>query len=340
MSKPPYKTSRSGGFLCKLYPEYFVLTKNEEDVDVFFEEYDPVLQKNLIAKPKTIYWININDYKRQNIRNADTVDQHFLQDNTCNGIIFGKTLDLYGDNIINLPLGHMLFESISKDRNFFKEVSETPFEYYNKCYWRGNKTHITRKTLIDFLYKKKDNRIDAEFWEPKTGSTYRPNEKRPDSWEYDNYFKALSKSDIGLCIRGDRPWLYSFFDIVRAGSIPVCINTQYHNLGWENIGYDINELLLSYDLTKGDKLEDVYNGIDELLKNRDKCLRMKKNLRHFYKTFYLTDRSHNVEHVPKKYIGFSDFIAAKIIEIIEDSFILKDKRLFTNRVFDIKRCTI
>ncbi|MEN9445615.1 MAG: Exostosin family [Bacteroidota bacterium] len=338
MKKLPYKTNKTGSLFCEYYPEFFTLAKNDTETDIFFKNYNPILQKNLKPSPKTIYFFQYDKKScpRQGIRTSDVVDQHYLQNVTFDGIIFAKTLDIFGPNIINNLIPHTPHLSISKNKDYFKEINNEEYKFYNKCFWRGGYTHVTRRKVLNFLNKKNDARFDVSHWTPKTGKIYDAESKSPDEWEYDEYFKNLSTSDIGLCIRGDRPWIFSFFDVIRSGAIPVCVNTQYHNLGWENIGYDINNLFLSYDLTKGDTLEDMYNGIDNLLKNKNKCLEMKKNLRKFYKEIYLTDRTHTFDNVKRYLTGFGDFFVAKVIEIIENNFVLKDNKFFCNKVFQIK----
>ena len=326
-------------FLCDKYPDFFSLTNEKKNADVSIKTWDPTIQKNLYAESKTIYVINFNKKKfpRTTRRISDMVDQHHVQDATFNGISFCMGLDMMGEHIISKPLPHMPYEAISKNKDYFKEISNEEFKFHNKCFWRGGYTHIIRQKIINFINNKKDLRFDLKFWRPKTGEIYIPGKKRPEAWEYDEYFNNLSNSDIGLCIRGDRPWLFSFFDIIRAGAIPVCINTQYHNLGWEKIGIDWKDLFLSYNLTENDTLQDVYKGIDNLLKNKIKCLEMKKNLRYFYKNIYLTDRTHNFDNILKGVLGFGDFFAAKIIEIIENNFNLKDNKFFCETVFKIKK---
>jgi hypothetical protein len=340
--KRPYIIKEVHPLFCFLYPEFFIQAKDGDEPDIYFRYYDPMAQPNSKPEPKTIYRLAIDNkiHRRKNIRVSDLSDQHYLNNTAFDGIIFNTHLDLRGENIISKVLPHMPCDKISKNKDYFKETSNEEFKFYNKCFWRGGNTHITRTKVIDFLNSKNDTRLDLSLWRPTTGRIYgQRSSKRPNEWEYDEYFKNMSMSDIGLCIRGDRPSMYSFFDVVRAGAIPVCINTQYPNLGWEHIGYNTNDLFLSYDLTKGDTLEDVYNGIDNLLKNKEKCLEMKKNLLKFYKEIYLTDRSHAYEKTPPSFIGFADFFAAKFIEIIENNFVLKDNKFFCDKVFEIKNLT-
>ncbi len=337
--KRPYLIKEVCPFFSKIYPEFFIQVKDGDEPDISFEKYNPITQPNLKPTRKTIYLLSIdtNIDHRKNIRTSDLVDQHYLNNVNFHGIIFNTHLDLMGENIISKLLPHMPCNSISKNKDYFKDTINEEFKFYNKCFWRGGRTHITRKQVIDFLNSKNDSRFDLSLWRPITGHIYKPDGPRPEGWEYDEYFKNMSMSDIGLCIRGDRPWMYSFFDVIRAGAIPVCINTQYHNLGWEHIDYNTNNLFLSYDLTKGDTLEDVYNGIDNLLKNKEKCLEMKKKLRKFYKEIYLTDRTHSFEKIPKAFVGFGDFFTAKIIEIIENDFVLKDNKFFSKNALEIKK---
>ena len=328
-------------FLCEYYPDFFCKwEENGTREDLVLRDFVNSALTGQSTK-KVIYFFQINNKQnpRRNIRTSDVVDQHFLKENDENLPVFCRTMDISAPNFVITPLCHNFPERISMEEDYFKIVNRQPNDrLFNKCFWRGSPTHYTRKNVVDFLNSKKNKLIDVDFWQAKTGSIY-GDQPSPKAWEYINFFEEMKKSDIGLCIRGDRAWLYSFFDIMRAGAIPVCINTQYHNLGLENIGYKVDDLFLSYDLTKGDTLEDVYDGITRLLQNKEKCLEMKKNVTRFYKSIYLTDRTLNVKKIDyfPGLTGFGDFFAAKVIDIIENDFKLKDNKLFTETVFDIKR---
>lgn len=342
-----YKTlhTNSSKYFYETFPDFFRKVKPYENPDVIFDTYDPTIKKHKYKEQaeNTIFILNIDTKhgSRKNIRTGPRVDQHYLADTSFSKPLFAKSFDMYAPNLINSPIMHTRADLLSVDFDYFKTLSSQPIKFFNRCYWRGGPSHKDRKQVLKFLGSKKDSRIDVAMWRPKKASSiYRQRPGGFDSSEYTNYFRALETSDIGLCIRGDRPWLHSFLDVLRAGAVPVCINTQYHNLGWHHIGYDFKkDLFLSYDLEK-DTLEDVYTGICSLLEDKDRLFEMKHNIRKFYKDWYLSDRSHFVDK-PKKvrprYVGWGDFIAAKAVEIIKNNFVLNDNFLMCPTVLDIKK---
>ena len=338
--------------LISKYNDFFERTENRIDADVVLEKYIP--QKDVIQQPKkkTIYiFTRGTELKRDRSvwKILDTSDEHFIKKYPkFEGITF-CTYDVHPQkNMIRFPLNHMPHYRISQDKDYFKNLcKESEMNlFFNRCFWRGAPSHRIRNTVIPFLNKKNDSRLDLKFWKPKTGITYNNNHPAPKAWEYSSYFNELRKSDVALCIRGDCEWVFSFFDIVRAGAIPVCINTGYSHLGWEKIGINWRDLFLNYDISStNDTVEDIYNGINNLLNDKDRCLMMKKNLRDFYKNIYLKDRGLDLylllrDHPTNpKFIalcGWGDFFAGKIIEIIENNFVLKDNNFFSKNALEIK----
>jgi len=340
--------------LTQKYRDFFERVLDYNLADVIFEKYTPQKGVTQVPKAKTIYiFVRGKDPHMQRNRNVwrtiDVTDKHFIEDYPkFEGITFCRYEVHPQENMIRVPLNHMAYDRISQDKDYFKEVGiDQTGQFFNRCFWRGGKTHIVRDKIIPFLKEKSDSRFDLEFWKAKTGVTYHVI-KPPDAWEYNQYFAELQKSDAALCVRGDTEWLYSFFDIVRAVAIPICINTGYPHLGWEKIGIDYNDLFLNYDISFGDSAEDVYEGINSLLNDKERCRKMKTNLRKFYEEIYLTDRGLDLyllnqdEAINPRYpglCGWGDFFAGKVIEIVKNNFVLKDNKFFSKNALEIKAMT-
>jgi hypothetical protein len=337
--------------LLQKYSDFFEREQKYNHADVIFEKYIPQSGVTQAPKDKTIYiFVRGRELKRDKTtwRTIDITDKHFIENYPkFEGITFCRYEVHPQKNMIRVPLNHMPHDRISKDKDYFREVGiDQTDQFFNRCLWRGSWTHIVRRKIVSFLKEKNDTRLDLEFWQAKTGRTYGlRGSKAPDSWEYDQYFEELQKSDAALCIRGDTEWLYSFWDIIRAGAIPVLVNTGYQHLGWDKIGIDYKDLFLSYDISSEDSTLDVYNGINDLLNDKERCKKMKMNLRKFYQEIYLTDRGldlHllNEDHpITPKYpglCGWGDFFAGKVIEIVKNNFVLKDNFFLSKDGLEIK----
>ena len=151
--KRPYIIKEVRPLFCFLYPEFFIQAKDGDEPDIYLMYYDPMTEPNLKPEPKTIYRLAIDNkiHRRKNIRVSDLSDQHYLNNTAFDGITFNTHLDLRGENIISKVLPHMPCDKISKNKDYFKETINEEFKFYNKCFWRGGNTHITRTKVIDFL---------------------------------------------------------------------------------------------------------------------------------------------------------------------------------------------
>ncbi|MEN9445614.1 MAG: hypothetical protein RL728_126, partial [Bacteroidota bacterium] len=284
--------------LIEKYEDVFERVRDRHLADVIFDKYIPQKGITQTPKAKTIYIFTrgrgLHAQRDRNVwRTIDVTDKHFIEQYPrFDGITFCRYDVHPQENMIRVPLNHMPYNRISQDKDYFRQVPpiDQTGQFFNRCFWRGGETHIIRDKIILFLKEKNDSRFDLEFWKAKTGTTYNDRAKAPKAWEYNQYFIELQKSDAALCIRGDSEWIYSFFDIIRAGIIPICINTGYSHLGWEKIGIDYNNLFLSYDISSKDSVQGVYDGINSLLNDKERCRKMKTNLRKFYEEIYLTDR--------------------------------------------------
>jgi len=293
------------------------------------------ISENLLPKTKDTIIRFSNRQERKNIRKNMLVDQYwaneYIEYYNKNPII--THYDCIGENVINMPLGIMPSKYISHNIDYYKSYHPIEPQYKNKVFWRGRGfTHNIRKILIDFLKDKKHPNVDVDYWTPD-GNPYGP--IKPPPSEYTKYFEQLKSSDIFLVIRGDLPWLNSFFDALRAGCIPVCIDTFYGNLGWENIGIEKEDILVDFH-TSINSLDEIYEKIIKLVLNKDKILYMKDNIRNFYNKYILTDRYLNKYHTAFHFSGWGDFLVAKILDLVENNYQITNKQFFCAKVKEIK----
>lgn len=276
---------------------------------------------------------------RENLRTNNLVDQNIY--NRCYSNIKNPIftwLDFVGDNVINCPLGFMSPENIQQQHSYYEDYDAIN-QYYNRIFWSGNKTHSIRNTIIDYFKSKSyiNTHIDIDYWKlDDQYSVYEKNKPKPPPSEYIYYFNKLKASDLFLIIRGDKPWTNSFFDCLRANTIPVCIDTFYGKLGWENIGFQTEDILLDIN-TNFMSLEEIYETIISLVKNKEKILYMKNNLHKFYSAYILTDRSirnHGLKY--RMFAGWGDFYCAKILEIYNNNYKVLNNQFISSYIKDIK----
>ena len=270
---------------------------------------------------------------RQNIRKNKLVDQFWINKyiNYYEKNLIFTNLDCIGKNVINVPLGFMPAKNISQDIKYYQYHNKEVL-YNKKIFWKGRTfTHQIRTKILDFLECKNNPNINISYWNP-IGSPYLDN--KPPKTEYDNFFNQLQASDMFLVIRGDLPWLFSFFDAIRAGCIPVCIDTFYGNLGWENIGIKKEDILLDFN-TDIDSFEYIYETISELILNKDKILFMKNNVINFYKQYILTDSYLKHTHTKFHTAGWGNFYIAKLLEIVENNYKINNNQFICSKFKEI-----
>jgi len=278
--------------------------------------------------------------KRKNIKQGNLVDQLWMQEyiDYFDNFIF-TTLDCKAKNIINMPLGFMFHDSISQNANYMFEQNNNN-KYFSKIFWRGRiSTHNIRSKIIDYFIDQKSKQVDIKHWniDHKKYAIYKksndPNRPNPPKIEYENYFNGLKNSDFFLVIRGDKPWTLSFMDCLRAGTIPICIDTFYQDMGWENINMQPEDLFLHFN-TDTYLVEEIYEKCLKVLQDKERVLYMKNNINQFYKKYILTDRTvKNNYHTE----CWSDFIAAKILEIQRNDYKLISNQFISPLVKEIKQ---
>ena len=271
------------------------------------------------------------------IRDGNLVDQFWTQkyiDYFDNPIFTG--LDCKSKNVVNMPMGFMQHGTINQNSNYMFEQNNNN-QYFGKIFWRGRtKTHNIRPKIIDYFIDQKSKQVDIKHWniDNKKYAIYKSVSQMPPppKQEYENYFNGLKNSDFFLVIRGDRPWTKSFMDCLRAGVIPVCIDTFYQDMGWENINIQPEDLFLHFS-TETYSVEEIYDECLKALQNKDRVLYMKNNINQFYKKYILTDRNvKNNYHIQ----CWSDFIAAKILEIQRNDYKLISNQFISPLVNEIK----
>lgn len=271
---------------------------------------------------------------RKNYRSGFLVDQPWAQeylDRYKDYPVF-TALDCVGPNVVNVPLGFMMSSNISQSPQYYTQY-DPQLKHFGKVFWKGSLwTHDTRGTLLSHLKGKADRRFLLRNWYCEQ-RPYGP--VKPPSIEYTSYFKLLTQADAFLVMRGDLPWLYSFFDCLRAGAIPVCVNTFYGNLGWENIGIKTSDLLLDLKTTTH-TLDQIYEEIVSLIEDKERVLHMKRIGQHFMRNYVLNDCLLR-QHGANVYLcGWGDFIAAKCLETIRNGYTLVNQSFISPLVNEIK----
>jgi len=174
--------------------------------------------------------------------------------------------------------------------------------FHNKVFWSGTITHSFRRDVTSFYEKVDDKRFDVSIFDQ---TIYRDGFK---PGTYKTFLDNLSKSDVVYLLRGDRIWTNTFYDIIRAGCIPVMVNSM-GDYGWENILKNVDDYMLRFDMREH-SMEHIHQQVVSLLEDKERVLYMKNNIRKLHDTFF----KHNVKY------GFSEFLLAKCIEIYKNNF--------------------
>lgn len=194
--------------------------------------------------------------------------------------------------------------------------------FNNKAFWSGSLTHLTRKNFLQFYNNTiDDKRFDiSHFSERVYLDGFQPG-------TYEAFLDNLSKSDIVFLLRGDRIWAHTFYDIIRAGCIPVMISSMNY-YGWENIFKNVDDYMLRFDLREH-TMEYIHQQVVSLIEDRERVLYMKANIRRFHDMFF----KHNCSTY-----GFSEFLLAKCVEIYKNDFDINkiDDKLICPEILSLK----
>lgn len=192
--------------------------------------------------------------------------------------------------------------------------------YNNKVFWSGRIiTHETRKDVLEFYNTVSDNRFEILNFNENAYQGLKEG-------TYEKYLDNLSKSDIVYILRGDRPWVHTFFDVIRTGCIPIMISSM-NDYGWENIFENVDDYMLRFDLREH-SMEYIHEQVTSLLEDKDRVLQMKANIRKFHDMFFKHDAK----------FGFSEFLLAKCIEIYKNDFDVNkvDDKFICSEVLNLK----
>lgn len=349
-----HKPTRFGDKLLSLYPDFFTRTNSATTADLIIVNWCIDVDRNIITNKyeqgerHKIVYVNINDFRKTywekngraslDVCHGTQVDSKVLKQfkPVKHGLSFSiMDIDLLESKTIGTPGGYTRPCNISQPTSYFTDQynSTNQNTYHNRIYWRGDiKNHEVRALFLESMEKFGDKRIDIAPYKPISGAVY--GREKPPANGYTDYFNALQNSDISLQMRGHVPWAYTFLDILRAGCIPCLINTEYQNLGWEQLGIVKDEMFISFDVYKHTP-EYIYSEIIKLLEDREKVLKMKQNIHNFFKKYIITDRDihdYNDRILP----GWMDFYAAKLLEYIYCDYKVEKLCLFSKYINSIK----
>ena len=339
--------NKINNLLVTYYGDFFEPTNSLDESDFIMlgskNSISPELKKLKKYEKKIILFLSNGGKERtkfNSIRNGKCVDQNFFVSEIKNyNITIFSGADVNFPNVISKMGTYIPYSNISQEEYYWLDFDENNHKkYYNKLFWSGRKTHSSRG-IINELNKFNNPNFELSFWKPKGKDPNKPvklyKENKPVKEEYISFFNKLKESDIAISIRGDRPWTHTFFDYLRASNAIACIDTTHDKLGWEKIGINKDDLFWFFDTDK-DSPEKIYQTLAKDLQNKDKILEKKKKTYEFYKKYILTDRLYKYKIYHPSFTGLFDFYVAKLIEIKENNYKLKDNCLFSPYVKLIK----
>lgn len=340
--------------LLNLYPEFFIRVNSPYISDLIIVDWFLDEDRNLIANEydedqrHKIVYVNIinvrNSYRKKNgvesldIRHGVKVDSKILKQfkPITHGLSFSiMDIDLLESKTIGIPISYTRPFNISQPTNYFTEQfnSTNQNKYHNKIYWRGDTaSHEVRSLLLENMKEFPDKRLDIAPYEPTNGTVY--GNVKPPTRGYTDYFETLQKSDIALQVRGDLTWAFTFLDVLRPGCIPCFINTEYDNLGWEQLGLVKEEMFISFDIFKHSP-QFIYNEMIALLEDRERVLHMKQNIHNFFKKYIITDRD-ICNYQDRILPGWMDFYAAKLLEYFHCDYKVEELCFFSKYINQVK----
>ena len=259
----------------------------------------------------------LNLRKNYNVDNCIDLPYHQIKNIMFSNYDFHKK-----NNIIPVFSGPTHFEDLKKPQLYWtKDKLPRNNVFHNKVFWKGSlSTHFSRKEIYNFYKNIDDSRFNIEAFKL---NIYK-NQSTPEQFDY--YMKELCCKDIVFILRGDRPWANSFYDVIRAGCIPVMISSM-NNFGWENIIKNVDDYFLRFDI-RTQTMDHIHEQVCKLLDDKDRVLQMKSNIRKLYKTFF--DR-------PCPF-GASEFIWGKCLNLYKNNFDTNkiDGKFICSDVLDLK----
>lgn len=312
-TKPNFKYK----YLSDSFSEQISFVGLNEESDIHFTTVDTNKFDFNTTKPNQIIWMaNIReqaDRKKLNARNGFCVDNRILPNLNINNFCFTSNDLCDFPYIIPSPNGPTI-----KGTNDKKTIKNETFN--NKVFWSGALTHSTRKDFLYFYNTINDKRFDISLFGERV---YRDGFKQG---TYETFLDNLSKSDVVYILRGDRIWVNTFFDVIRAGCIPVMINSM-NDYGWENIFQNVDDYMLRFDFREH-SMDYIHQQVILLLEDKERVLFMKNNIRRFHDMFF----KHNAKY------GFSEFLLAKLVEIYKNDFDINkiDNKFISSEILNLK----
>jgi hypothetical protein len=213
---------------------------------------------------------------------------------------------------------------IGKEINYnMKENLPENNKFNNSVYSKfSERTHRYRKTFFNFYEGINDPRFKIR----KFRKNIYKGQGEGTAINYDRYISKLCSSDISYVIRGDRTWTFSLHDVLRAGCVPVMINS-FNNYGWENICENVDDFMLRFDLNIH-SMDYIHESVCELLSDKKRLLKMKNNVKKLYDVFFSSSFNENIML----------FKAAKCIDILKNNFQINkiENKMICKEVLSLK----
>jgi hypothetical protein len=288
-------------YFCDNFHEKINFVDNSsKDADLYFTQVQWHTYDSNKVKPNEVSFLaNYRKYvdrKLLRCREGFCVDNRILPRSDFNNFCFTGEDFCDIPYVIPAPCGPLFGDN--------KTIKNETF--HNKVFWSGGITHETRANVLSFYNKVDDKRFNVSLFKDRPKRIYAGGLKTE---TYETYLNNLSKSDVVYLLRGDRIWTYTFYDIIRAGCIPVMISSM-NDYGWENIFTNVDDYVLRFDLREH-SMEYIHQQVALLLEDKERVLYMKNNIRKFHDMFF----KHNCAAY-----GFSELLLAKLLEIYKNDF--------------------
>jgi hypothetical protein len=328
------------------YPNHFQ-ESNHSQADAlitFINHYDQLYEIDTEDRKRTVVFLTVGGELRPLMNSGKFVDDPAILGKYNIKKILDECLLVFTSldfnpalhNYCLTPFSFNNHSNVNQDKDYWRKDLEV-VERKNQVFWSGSTWTHKSRGIIETFNKFGDSRYALKGWWPKTSSGEKASvygKNKPNPKEYTNYIKRLSESDATLVVRGDRPWVFSFLDVLRSNTIPIFIDTGYPNLGWESLNYDFSAIGLAFDSSKSSP-ESMKINIDNLLNNPPRIKSMRKVIKNFYDSFIKQDLLYKKNVYDPYFCGWMDFYAAKLIQVFEN--IDSDKRFFSKSIWSLRQ---
>ncbi len=335
--------------LPSLYADYFceITDRDNADFVVLESNYSDLHEIDLNDIEKMVVFLRPTVAERNpkpnHIRRGKLVDELGLGEERSSmlaraAVVFTNAdLDYDKYNFVSVPLAFNLPRNISQPKLYWQNDLKVSGQRKRSIYWSGTISTHESRVIINKLNQYRDDSFNFNAWNPKSvdgnDAAVYGKKTKPRPQEYENFIKQLIESEAFLVIRGDRPWVFSFLDVIRAGCIPCLIDTGYDSLGWNYLGYEVSDLFLSFNVSK-DNPDAIRTALRAFLDDEQKRKLMRQNIVSFYRRFIKTDRYYVNGLYHPWLTGWGDFYAAKLIERMQGNL---DNKFFSKTVLGLKK---